>query len=108
MFSRKNVNGRGAHGYYPTNFTMLYEAFALLPDKQNAKIFDFGCGKGANFIALREFGYSKIGGVEYTDKIYQILKKNLGVLGILYIENSINDNINVSIYLNNAIILRKN
>ena len=82
--NRKGVFGKGSHGYYPTNFIMLPEAFSSLWNKENKRVFDFGCGKGANFIALKEFGYSRMGGVEYTESIYGVLKHNLNLVGISY------------------------
>lgn len=91
---RKNVNGIGSHGYYPSDFRIIYEIFSddSLFDIDD-KVFDFGCGKGANIITLSQMGYRCIGGVEYTQQIYNILVDNLKKLHILN---------NINVYLEDA------
>ena len=80
---RKDVKGIGSHGYYPTDFRLIYEVFVEsgLFNKQDI-ILDCGCGKGASLIGLFECGYKKLGGIEYTDYIYNILVSNMYKMGI--------------------------
>lgn len=82
---RNAVKGKYAHGYYPTDFRLIYTIFEMenLFDKKKA-ILDIGCGKGASLIALYECGYKRIGGVEFTDEIYNVLIENLNKLEIDY------------------------
>ena len=44
-------------------------------------IFDFGCGKGSAMVSFMDYGFKKVGGVEYQDNIYEILIHNLKRLG---------------------------
>jgi len=80
---RKDVNGTGAHGYYPTDFRLIYEVFVEsgLFNNQDV-ILDCGCGKGASLISLFECGYMKLGGIEYTDYIYNIFISNMHKMDI--------------------------
>lgn len=87
---RNQVKGVGAHGYYPTDFRIIYEAFvgSGLFSKED-KILDFGCGKGASLIALYSCGYRKLGGIEYTENIYDTLISNMEKLNINYSKLSV-------------------
>ena len=76
---RKDVQGKGAHGYYPTDVRLLKELF-LDTFSKDRKVFDFGCGKGAVLCFLYENGYEKLGGIEYTPEIYDIGKSNMNRL----------------------------
>ena len=80
---RKDVTGELAHGYYPTDFRLMYEAFSdeSCFDK-NDKVLDIGCGKGASVICLWNLGYRNIDGVEYTKSIFNSLLNNLSKLQI--------------------------
>lgn len=52
------------------------------PSKEDG-IFDFGCGKGGAMISFLDYGFSKVGGVEYEPQTYEIAKKNFAALGIV-------------------------
>lgn len=111
---RNQVKGTGAHGYYPTDFRIIYEVFieSGLFSKED-KILDFGCGKGASLIALYSLGYRKLAGIEYTENIYDTLILNMEKLGIDYskisienensAENSNNKDVSVCCILGNAL-----
>lgn len=45
-------------------------------------IFDFGCGKGGGMISFLDYGFKRVGGVEYETKIYEIAKENFNKLDI--------------------------
>lgn len=47
-------------------------------------VFDFGCGKGASLINFYYHGIRKMGGVEYDNELYSILKNNFRKLKIDY------------------------
>lgn len=45
-------------------------------------IFDFGCGKGGALVAFRDYGFKRIGGVEFDPGLYEVLVDNMERLGI--------------------------
>ena len=73
---RADVKGKESHGYYPTDFRMILEAADTGIFDKDAGIMDFGCGKGAAMMALRNCGFRKIAGIEFTDSIYDIMCDN--------------------------------
>jgi len=52
-----------------------------IPQEQDA-IFDYGCGKGGALVSFLDYGFHKVGGVEFEPKIYEVLKDNIGRLGL--------------------------
>lgn len=50
--------------------------------KANDAIFDYGCGKGGPLVSFLDYGFDKVGGVEYDPKLYEVLKENMKHLGI--------------------------
>lgn len=51
------------------------------PSEQDA-IFDFGCGKGGAMVSFLDYGFKKVGGVEYETKTCEVAKENFAALGI--------------------------
>ena len=49
---------------------------------ENDGIFDFGCGKGGAMVTFLDYGFSKVGGVEYETKTWYVAKDNFSALGI--------------------------
>lgn len=45
-------------------------------------IFDFGCGKGGAIVSFCDYGFSKVGGVEYDSNLYDVLVDNMNKLHI--------------------------
>lgn len=43
-------------------------------------IFDFGCGKGSALVLFLDYGFRKVGGVEYEPELYRVLKQNVKAL----------------------------
>ncbi len=43
----------------------------------NDAFFDFGCGKGSAIMSALDYGFTRVGGVEYEPKIYEILADNI-------------------------------
>lgn len=43
-------------------------------------IFDFGCGKGGALVTFLDYGFKKVGGVEYEKNIYKVLQDNMNKL----------------------------
>ncbi len=75
---------KGAHSY---RISTQKEIFPILdkchciPQEEDA-IFDFGCGKGGAMVAFMDYGFKKVGGVEYEPHIYDVMMDNFNKLGI--------------------------
>lgn len=50
-------------------------------EEQNA-VFDFGCGKGGALVTFLDYGFTKVGGVEYEKNIFKVLQENMNKLGL--------------------------
>lgn len=72
-------------------FTILDKCH-IVPGITDA-IFDYGCGKGAALVSFLDYGFTKVGGVEYEKKIYEVLKENMTNLEL---------NENVEVFCNDA------
>lgn len=74
-------------GMHPCVNATQKEMFPLLdrchyiPQKGDG-IFDFGCGKGAAMLSFLDYGFPKVGGVEYADNVYEILVSNFEKIGM--------------------------
>lgn len=53
----------------------------VIPGEKDA-IFDYGCGKGGAMVSFLDYGFKRVGGVEYEPKIYDILKDNMAKLAL--------------------------
>lgn len=56
-------------------FTILDKCH-IIPKATDA-IFDYGCGKGGAIVSFLDYGFEKAGGVEYEEKIYEVLEQNI-------------------------------
>lgn len=59
----------------PKEIFPILDKCHCIPQKNDA-IFDFGCGKGSALFSFLDYGFSQVGGVEYADNVYEILKSN--------------------------------
>lgn len=69
----------GMHPYVtlsPKEIFPILDKCHICPQKDDA-VFDFGCGKGSALITFLDYGFQKVGGVEYEDEIYGIMIRNL-------------------------------
>ena len=66
----------------------LLDKCHIIPNEKDA-IFDFGCGNGTALISFLDYGFSKVGGVEYADNVYDILCSNFNKLGKKYVSKEI-------------------
>lgn len=74
----------GMHGCISSTHKEIFpllDRCHCLPDEKSA-IFDFGCGKGAAMIAFLDYGFKKVGGVEYAGNIYKIAHANFCKIGL--------------------------
>lgn len=73
------VAGTHGEGY---GCTTQKEIFPILdhchcvPQAEEA-IFDYGCGKGGALVSFLDYGFQRVGGVEYEPKIYEVLCENM-------------------------------
>ena len=70
-------------GKYGANYraTTQKELFPILDNchcipKENDALFDFGCGKGSVLVGALDYGFEKVGGVEYEKGLYEVLIDN--------------------------------
>lgn len=73
-----------AHAY---RCTTQKEIFPILDKchcvpKENDAIFDFGCGKGSALVSFLDYGFEKIGGIEFEPDIYNTCLNNFSKLSI--------------------------
>ncbi len=52
-----------------------------IPQEEDA-IFDYGCGKGGALVSFLDYGFKRVGGIEYEPKIYEVLTDNINKLGL--------------------------
>lgn len=94
---RQFISGDG-HGYFPTDFRMIYEGIKRYHiNFEEDSILDIGSGKGSAVFSLISSGFKKVGAVEYTDSIYDILKSNLERMGIWFEERELDKTGNIDI-----------
>lgn len=82
----------GIEGAYSYRISTQKEIFPILDKchcmpKESDGIFDFGCGKGGAMVSFLDYGFERVGGVEYETKIYDELVSNFQKLGIDLKEN---------------------
>ena len=70
------------------------------PTEEDA-ILDFGCGKGAAMVSFLDYGFKRVGGVEYEPKTFDVAKENFEALGIDGVELLCGDARNVVEKLDN-------
>lgn len=74
----------GAHKYSVTTQKEIFpilDKCHCLPHDTDA-IFDFGCGKGGAIISFLDYGFKKVGGVEFERNIYEVMIDNFKNLKI--------------------------
>ncbi len=65
----------------PKELFPLLDKCHCMPGSEDA-IFDFGCGKGAAMTSFLDYGFKKVGGVEYQPEIYNTMLSNFEKLGM--------------------------
>ena len=79
MYDRKRNDGAM---YVATPKNALKKAFDCVDVKKYPRIIDIGCGKGYVMWQAKRYGFSKVGGVEYDEKLCQICEQNMKKLRI--------------------------
>ncbi|MFR5192232.1 MAG: class I SAM-dependent methyltransferase [Lachnospiraceae bacterium] len=87
----KEFLSEGAHNYAISSqmeiFPILDKCHANLCD--NDAIFDFGCGKGGAMLTFLDYGFKKVGGVEFSNQLYNEAYKNFENLDLIKTSNII-------------------
>lgn len=99
---RSEVDGKGAHGYFPTDSRIFIDGLWDEKISNNDKVLDLGCGKGSGILSLLAAGFSACGGIEYTKSVYDILNNNISLL-----PKNDKDNVSVKTYLGDASSLKE-
>lgn len=76
---------RGRHDgamYLASSDEMLRALLSRVDMTKFHSLLDIGCGKGYVLWQARQWGFSKVGGVEYDEKLYEICLRNLTRLGL--------------------------
>lgn len=86
IIERENFEVAGEHGAGFRTATQK-ELFPILDrchvvPGENDAIFDYGCGKGGAMVSFFDYGFKRVGGVEYEPRIYQLLVENMNRLGL--------------------------
>lgn len=78
------ISGEHNEGYGVTTQKEIFEILSkchCIPHSQDA-IFDYGCGKGGALVSFLDYGFERVGGVEYEPHIYDVLTDNIKKLNI--------------------------
>lgn len=83
---QNEIRNLGEHnsGYGVTTQKEIFEILDKChcrPQNEDA-IFDFGCGKGGALVSFLDYGFVKVGGVEYDPEIFDILIDNVNRLSL--------------------------
>ena len=79
MYDRKRNDGAM---YLATPESTLKEAFDCVDLEKFPRILDIGCGKGYVLWQAIKYGFAKVGGVEYDEKLCKICARNMKRLHI--------------------------
>lgn len=63
--------------YHVTPDEVLKGVFSHVDLKKHGSFLDIGCGKGYVLWKAEEYGFQKVGGVEYDEKLVKICRRNL-------------------------------
>jgi len=81
MLGLKGPSRAFAVQYQPIDAMALTDALARLGnDWSNASFLDLGCGKGRALVVAAEAGFGQVVGVELSEKLVKIARRNLSVL----------------------------
>ncbi|HWA94044.1 MAG TPA: class I SAM-dependent methyltransferase [Terracidiphilus sp.] len=79
--------GNSAQSYFATQPEFFKRACSYLPEEaKNYRFFDLGSGKGRVLIMAHEHGFQHVAGVELSQSLIAICKRNLAKLGITDVE----------------------
>lgn len=68
-------------GLSPKELFPLLDKCHVVPNIRDG-IFDFGCGKGAAMLSFLDYGFKRVGGVEYANNLFDICMSNFSKIDI--------------------------
>lgn len=68
--------------YYATPQKLLQEIFGCIDPAGFPNFLDIGCGKGFVLWKAWEYGFQRVGGIDFDEKMIQICQRNLQKLGL--------------------------
>ena len=68
--------------YYPTARAVLEDVFSSIDTVAYGRFLDVGCGKGYVLKAAAEYGFRRVGGIEYDERLADICQTNLRRTGL--------------------------
>lgn len=77
-----NESGGMLHGYSKTDEAHAKEIFRNLEINDEKRILDVGCGKGAFLREACKEPFADVAGIEYSEELAEIAKKNFKLLGL--------------------------
>ena len=80
------LSAERSYSYSDSGREDLQKVLVALNIKKGDAVIDFGCGKGGALIALADYPFSKITGVEISGELAEIARKNLAKLKISDVE----------------------
>ena len=80
------LSAERSHSYSDSGREDLQKVLSTLNIKKGDAVIDFGCGKGGALITLADYPFSKITGVEISEELVEIARKNLARLKISGVE----------------------
>jgi SAM-dependent methyltransferase len=75
--SKKGIDTSHATMYMPISYTLLEHLFKQLPVTANRHFLDIGCGKGRAMCVAAYNGYTKITGIDFSEKFCEDARHNL-------------------------------
>jgi SAM-dependent methyltransferase len=71
-------------GYAGAQPGIIRKALTVIPEPQQCRFLDLGCGKGRPLLVATEFGFPAITGVEVSPGLARIARRNAGILANAY------------------------
>lgn len=72
----------GTHGFVGLTPKEIFPMLDKCHIPINNSIFDIGCGKGGAMLSFLDYGFKKIGGIEFQNNIYDTMVQNFKKLGL--------------------------
>ena len=69
-------------GYWSSANEYLDDVLRTLQIAITDKVLDIGCGKGAALVKFKKMGFHCVDGLEYTEKLSEIARRNMGKLNL--------------------------
>ena len=75
--TKKGIDISHATLYMPASYNMLEEIFKFLSTESTHHFLDIGCGKGRVLAVAAHYGFKKITGIDFSEKLTNVAKANM-------------------------------